>query len=65
MNGKKETCKGTRSTMVLPLHLRLTAQWVHSGRIVIIDSGFASIKAAKVLAEVGLCSQWFSQKVVE
>ena len=34
--------------------LRLTAPWAHSGRIVILDSGFASLKAAKALAEVGL-----------
>eukprot|EP00731_Ephydatia_muelleri_P014420 Em0008g140a len=34
--------------------LRLTAPWVHSGRIVILDSGFASLKTAIALAEVGL-----------
>ena len=34
--------------------LRLTAPWVHSGRIIILDSGFASLKAPKALAEVGL-----------
>ena len=34
--------------------LRLTAPWVHSVRIVILDSGFASLKTAKALAEVGL-----------
>ena len=34
--------------------LRLTAPWAHTGRIVILDSAFASLKAAKALAGAGL-----------
>ena len=53
--------------------LRLTGPWAHSVRIVILDSGFASLKAAKALAEVELyifgnvttAQQWFSQKVAQ
>ena len=33
--------------------MRLTSKWRNSGHIVILDSAFASLKAAKALAGVG------------